>query len=159
MTGSRPSGRRCAGGYTLVELLVVLAILALAIGIAAPRFVRVMPGVALRATAHDIVATLRTARSLAIRRGREVAAEVDLAGRTVAIAGEGDLVAIDRSFGVSLYTATQELVTERSAGIRFYPDGTSTGGRLRLASEHRGYDIRVDWITGRVTIDDADPDP
>ncbi len=37
------------------------------------------------------------------------------------------------------------------AGIRFYPNGSSTGGTIDLKMEGRAYEIRVNWLTGRVS--------
>lgn len=36
--------------------------------------------------------------------------------------------------------------------IRFFPDGSSSGGSLRLNGTGRSYVIEVDWLTGKVAI-------
>ena len=51
-----------------------------------------------------------------------------------------------------LYTAQSEIVDDKHGAIRFYPDGSSTGGRVTLASGERKFLVDVDWLTGRVTI-------
>ena len=53
-----------------------------------------------------------------------------------------------------LYGAQSEVASERKGSIRFYPDGSSTGGRITVASGERKYLVDVDWLTGRVSIND-----
>jgi general secretion pathway protein H len=36
--------------------------------------------------------------------------------------------------------------------IRFFPDGSSTGGSISLASGRETHTVVVDWLTGRVRI-------
>ena len=148
-TGKRPH----ADGFTLLELLVVLVILGLTVTLAVPMFARAMPGVEARAAARDAAAMLRAAHSLAIAGNREVTVAVDLDRRTVELAGARSRT-IGQGIGLGLYTAAEELIDQGAGRIRFYPDGTSTGGRLRLSAGERRYDVIVDWISGSVTIDE-----
>jgi general secretion pathway protein H len=96
---------------------------------------------------------MRAARSLAITGNREVAVAVDLDRGTVELAGSRS-EAIGKGIVLGLYTAEEELIGPGAGRIRFYPDGTSTGGSVRLSTATRTYDVRVDWISGGVTIDD-----
>jgi general secretion pathway protein H len=59
-----------------------------------------------------------------------------------------------RELELKLFTAQTEAVSERKGAIRFYPDGSSTGGRITVASGERKYLVDVDWLTGRVSIGD-----
>ena len=136
----------------MVELLVVLLILGLLTALAAPQFSRLMPRLEAKATARQVVAVLREARGLAIRDNREVAVLVDLDGRSMAIES-GRRVAVGPALGIRLLTGTVELVDGGSGRIRFYPDGTSTGGRVTISDADRDYDVRIDWLTGRVALD------
>ena len=132
---------------------MVLVILGLTITLAVPMFTHAMPGVEAKAAARDVAAMMRAAHSLAITGNREVTVAVDLDRRTVELAGARSRT-IDKGVGIGLYTAAEEL-NDRGAGrIRFYPDGTSTGGRVRLSAGERKYDVTVDWISGSVKIDD-----
>ena len=53
---------------------------------------------------------------------------------------------------LKLYTAQSEIVDDRRGAIRFYPDGSSTGGRVTVAAGERRLLVDVDWLTGRVSI-------
>jgi general secretion pathway protein H len=142
------AGERRAAGFTLLELLIVLGILGLTVALAVPVFSRAMPGIELRTSARAVAAELRASRSHALTINDEVAVAVDVEGRTVG------RLALDPDIGVGLFTAAEE-VTERGVGrIRFYPDGSSTGGRIRLVAGAGKYDVDVDWISGAVTVHD-----
>ena len=151
-TATSPAGTE--SGFTLFELLVVLAILGLTVTLAVPAFQRVMPGLELKAAARSVAATLREAHGLAVSSNREVAVTIDVAGHTMGLGSARPIEQLDPRFALSLYTATDELVSGSAGNIRFYPDGTSTGGRVRVVYGERQYDVLVNWITGIVTIQD-----
>jgi general secretion pathway protein H len=148
---SRTGNRAPADGFTLLELLVVLVILGLTVTLAVPMFARAMPGVEAKAAARDVAAMLRAAHSLAIVANREVTVAVDIDRRTVELTGARSRT-IGKGIGIGLFTAAEELIDRGAGRIRFYPDGTSTGGRVRLSAGQRNYDVIVNWISGSVTI-------
>jgi general secretion pathway protein H len=150
---SRAGEGRRGTGFTMLELLIVMAILGLTAALAVPMFAQAMPDIQAKAAARDVAAMMRAARSLAITGNREVAVAVDLDRRTVELAGSRS-EAIGKGIVLGLYTAEEELIGPGAGRIRFYPDGTSTGGSVRLSTATRTYDVRVDWISGGVTIDD-----
>jgi general secretion pathway protein H len=142
---------RVAAGFTLMELLVVLAILGLALALSVPAFYRVLPGLELRAGAHTVAAAMREARGLAIGSNAEVVMLIDLDKHALSVGG-GPSVQVDPRLGITLITATREIIDSGAGGIRFYPDGTSTGGGITLSLNQRQYHVVVDWLTGHVTV-------
>ena len=36
--------------------------------------------------------------------------------------------------------------------IRFYPDGSSSGGTITVARDNTAYDVSVDWLLGGVRV-------
>lgn len=153
-TRTSPAGKGPGGaGFTLVELLVVLLILGLLTALAAPHLGRLVPRLEAKASARQVAAVLREARGLAIRDNREVAVVVDLDSRLVVIAPRGRRVELAQDLGLRLLTGTVEVIDDGSGRIRFYPDGTSTGGRVTLTDAEHDYDVVVDWLTGRVAVD------
>ncbi len=140
--------------FTLVELLVVLAVVGGIIAIAVPNLYRALPGVELRAGADELTAGLRQARAQAISGNRPVAFEIDgQAGRYGTGAGGPD-GRLQPGLGISLVTARAQVSGPARGAILFFPDGTSTGGRIELAKGGRQAVIEVDWLTGRVSAAD-----
>jgi general secretion pathway protein H len=132
-----------------MELLVVLSILALVAVIAVPAIGRLGPGAEVKAAAHSVAAALRQGRAQAIRDNAEVAVAFNLDERVLAV-GAGAPVQLRPDIALSMLTASTELLGAGAARIRFYPDGTSTGGRVSVARDGVVYNIYVDWLTGRV---------
>ena len=139
-------------GITLIELLLVLAILAAVYAVAMPRIGGGISGVELKSAARKVAAGLRQARNVAVAQRKEAVMELDLERRVFHLTGEDREYALPEKIDLKLFTAQQELVSEKLGSIRFYPDGGSTGGRVTVAAGERKYDVDVEWLTGRVDI-------
>ena len=137
-------------GFTLLELLVVLAIIGLLAVIAVPRFAGALPGAELESGARQLVAGLREARSRAVSQNRQV--PFILAGGanrySIGLGGRG--AALPENIAITLWTGTTEITGANQGAIRFFPDGSSTGGRIELAGKGGKRVIGVDWLTGRI---------
>ncbi len=152
-TGS--NRRRSARGFTLIELLVVLVIIALVAAVAIPNLRRA-PTVELRTAADRVAAALRQTRVDAMAGGKALALVVDTGARTLQAENAGNPQALPRSLGVTLDTAAREMLDDDRGGIRFWPDGSATGGRVTLASDGLQVRVDVEWLTGRVRISDIE---
>ena len=141
-----------ARGFTLVELLVVLLIMSVLLVAAPIAFDRVLPGLQLRSDARNVASVLREARAQAIRANREATVTVDVAERTYYLGDDGTSQRFSEGVTVTLKTAESELLEPDVGRIRFFPDGTSTGGMVSLDRGGRTYNIAVDWLYGRVQI-------
>jgi general secretion pathway protein H len=53
---------------------------------------------------------------------------------------------------ISLVTARSQVDSNSIGKIRFFPDGTSTGGRITLTQGERKYLVDINWLTGQVAI-------
>lgn len=75
MWSNRPTGVARAGGYgfTMVELLITMAVLAVVLALAVPSFQGIMNRNRLTASANELVSALQTARMEAVRRNKRVA--------------------------------------------------------------------------------------
>ena len=149
---TKPSVDR-GGGFTLIELLVTLAVLGLALVLIAGYKPPWSRGLGLRATAAELAAGLRLARSEAIVNNRPVAFDLDLVGHRYRV-GTRTPRHLPADLSLELLTISGEALNGREGDIRFNPDGSSTGGRISLADGRRRIGVGVDWLTGRVSIAD-----
>jgi len=147
LTGSRNTG----DGFTLIELLVVLAVMGLALALVVPSLSRVLPGLELRTDARNVANALRETRSLAVGRNYEMTLIIDVEKRTLRLA-HGAAIQLNPRLDMSLLTASSETAGTGTGGISFFPDGSSTGGRVTLALDERRRHVVVDWLTGAVSI-------
>jgi len=151
-----PTLRLLALGVTLIEMIVVLAIMALGAALVVPMVGGT--GVSngdLKAAARKVAAGLRHARSEAIARRRDTELTLDLEARSFVVAGESRTIELPSKVEIKLFTAQSDIVDARRGAIRFFPDGGSNGGRVTLAAGERKYEVDVDWLTGRVAILDG----
>lgn len=44
------------------------------------------------------------------------------------------------------------MIDDAVAAVRFYPDGSATGGRITVSGAERTYHVMLDWLTGTVSI-------
>lgn len=127
-----------ARGFTLIELLVVLAILGALLAMLPTGLGAALPGLRFHAAARELALALRAARVQAVVGGSARSVALDGAGLP-----SGTTLALDRRAG-----------SDAPPVVRFYPDGSSSGAVIRLVQGSRAYRIEVDWLTGRVSLDD-----
>ncbi len=145
-------------GFTLLELMVAMAVVAMVAVIAAPRAFLLYEGVRYRETVRELATTATSARYRAITGGVALDLKVDPEkGRYGVVEVDGVLNddntrLLDSRLSVQVVVA-EELSAPTIVGvIRFYPDGSSSGGSITLWRESgQGMRVRVDWLLGRVT--------
>jgi general secretion pathway protein H len=136
-----------------VELLVVLAIAGLVLAVTPPLLGNALPGLELKSAARRTAGALRLTREQAIAAGQPAVWLVDIDSGEYQV-GDGRAGRLPDGIAIELVAAADEMLSERRGGIRFFPDGTSTGGRVILRRGERGYQVGVNWLTGRVQIAD-----
>ncbi|RYF02301.1 MAG: prepilin-type N-terminal cleavage/methylation domain-containing protein [Comamonadaceae bacterium] len=147
---------RRAGGFTLVELLVVFAILALVVGLAPVAFERLRESSQYRDAVRTMITQMRSARTTAMAEGREVRFTVNLQQRTYG--SEQQSMALPEPLQLRAIVAGREIGPQGQASIRFLPNGGATGGSIEiLRAAHVGTRLRVDWLSGRVTREALTP--
>ncbi len=139
-------------GFTLIELLVVTVIMVMAYSLAGPLVSSGVSSTELKASARQLAAGLRKARSDAVTHRRETVLTVDVDARRFQLSGDARIYRLPKDVEVKLFTAQSELVNSNTGSIRFFPDGGSTGGRITVAAKQRQYAVDVNWLTGQVAI-------
>ncbi len=139
-------------GFTLLELLVALGLLALLTAVAVPMLVGRQGGATLTASAQAIADGLNRTRGRAIASNRPAAFELDLAERWFRGAEDARPGRIPSAFAVSVTTAQSETGPGDRARFRFFPDGTASGGRIVLSGATDRREVAIDWLTGRIRI-------
>lgn len=135
-------------GYTLIETTVVLLVLALAAGVAAPAIGRGLDAIRLRTEVAGVASFLRAARERAITQRHALDVRIDEAGRTLTLnAGDEDVRAVRH-----LSVLHIEADPRAARTVTFFAYGLSTGGRFRLeAPGPVVYVVTVSPLTGRVS--------
>ena len=136
-------------GFTLLELIVTLLVIALAVGLAVPTIGRSTEAVRVRAEVAGFSAILRHARERAIVTRTAQAVVVDPAAHRVSrrVGGpDGDV----REMRVLSDRLVIEADPPPALTVRFDPQGGSSGGDFRLATDGVVYRVTVDGLTGRV---------
>ena len=123
-------------GFTLLELMVVLAIVALALGLVLQFGPSRASGLSFDVAVHQVTGALRVAHARAIAHGRPTS--VTFSASRFQLEGDAPIV------------LGSDIALSGDPIIHFLPDGGSSGGHVTLRTEHRQATIGVDWLTGRL---------
>ncbi len=153
----RPASRRAGAGFTLIEMIVVLAVLGFVLGMVLSRGPQRSARLELDGAAREIAGALRGARARAIAQDRPVLVAIDAADHAYTV--DGATHALPKQLPLKLVAngavAAPGGGAARLAAISFLPDGSSSGGRVEIAGGARRVLIGVDWLTGRVSVADG----
>lgn len=144
--------RRQVGGFTLVEIMVVMVIIAMVLGLVGTSMSRSISGAEARAASRNLVASLRYTRARAIIDKQEQVFQVDTENRSYQ-APDRKQVNLPEGVDVTITTARSEFTSQTVSGIRFFPDGGSTGGHIELLVNKREYRVNVAWLTGESKLE------
>jgi prepilin-type N-terminal cleavage/methylation domain-containing protein len=170
-TGSKPSSRR--GGFTLIELALVILILALIMALAAPSFVRSYRGALLSESSRAFATACQLARLRAVTQQQLAQLHLDLEQQVYWIAqvvsnveeqtvAPATLKRVELGPRVRLeaVTASANAISgEKVVTINFYPNGTCDAGSVsfRARDETNVVTLALDPITGRAVPADEQP--
>ncbi len=139
-------------GFTLLEMVCTLAIVGLLAAVLLPAIPRQTSRARLEAYAIETAALLKADRNTAIRRRLDVTTQVDAPSRSLRSGASGQTVRVPED--VRFETLLPRNCDNRPvvASISFFASGMSCGGVIVLARLDAGYEIRVNWLTGRIEV-------
>lgn len=145
--------QRAEAGFTLLELVVVLALAALLLGLTLPSLHHSWQRSQVRVALRQLAVTLKTARSHAATQQQRVrvflnvpAGQYQLEGSRVWRQLPGMMKIVDSSL-------VWQDRSVRTGYIAFYGDGSSSGGSLAFVDSFgRGHLLNVEVVTGRVSL-------
>ena len=143
--------RRSARGFTLIEIVVVVALIAVLTGIIAAVISGGLGSAKVRAASKDLVAALRSTRAAAVVGRESQVLVLDVERRAYRVPGR-DWVELPKDMEVDMLTAAQEQIDDSQGQIRFFPDGSSTGGNIELRRGEALWRIEIGWLTGEVRM-------
>lgn len=118
-----------------------------------PEDMDIVPAAALGEAAARLVDGLKATRAKAVSDGQERVFTIDVAERAFAAGSAEEVVLLDPALDIQLLTAKSELVGQDKGRIRFFPNGSSTGGRIGLELLGERAAVNVRWSNGSVTVE------
>ena len=143
---------RITAGFSLIELLAVTAIISLLLLLIPPLLPNVADSTRSKSIARELANSLRVARTYAITEHKEIVLLLDVKQQYYILHGRKKHLDIPEETTLELLTANSEVISPQQGQIRFFPDGSSTGGKITLQSPVMKLLIDVHWLTGRVRI-------
>jgi general secretion pathway protein H len=139
-------------GFTLLEMVCVMAVVAMIAAILLPRIPLRTSRPRLEAYAVEVAALLKADRNVALQRHRLISAQIDAPGRVVSSGASNQVLRLPEDV---IFDA---LLPERCNGrpafstISFFANGMSCGGMIRLTRFGSGFEVRVNWLMGDIEI-------
>ena len=143
---------RRQAAFSLIELMVVMVLVVGLFGLVGTSISRSVGGAELRNEVREIIAGLRHTRGQAIIKRTEQVFRAD-ADKLTWQAAAGEQQKLPEGLDITLTTARSEMTGENAGGIRFFPDGSSTGGSVLLSVGERKWYVTVGWLTGEISQD------
>jgi general secretion pathway protein H len=143
---------RTQGGFTLLELLLVLMLIGIAMGLSSVMVIgQTLPSARFNATARELSATIREARTLARLNGERQILIINLDSRTYGIEGRRTR-AVPGDTGILIRDAFAGEIHRGEYRILFNPSGAAESGTIVLWTGKKSVSIQTDPIVGSVAF-------
>lgn len=144
--------RRSADGFSLLELMLVVLLIALMFTMVPRMMGSGVSGAELKSSVRALNSAMKLARDAAINTRREAYVTINVETREFTTTFESRTHKLNEQLTLKLFTSQADQLDQATASFRFYPDGSSNGGRVTIAANEREFAIDIDWLTGRSSI-------
>ncbi|WP_049622685.1 GspH/FimT family pseudopilin [Frateuria defendens] len=143
-----------AHGFTLLELLAVIVLIGVAVAAVSVSVSQGLASARATAASGELAAALRATRAQAIVRGTQQTFDLDYVAARYHGAGQPERQ-LPAGMKVSITSAKEDQPDSHTGRIRFFPDGSSTGGHITLQRGQRRWQVDVAWLTGAVSVEEG----
>ena len=138
-------------GFTLIEVIVVMVMIAVLGGMVASSMTDGLRKAKIRAVSKNLVSAMRYTRGQAVVKHEQKTITFNVEDKTYQ-APRKKVVHIPDEIDINVYTADSEVADETIGSIRFFSDGSSTGGWVKLTHKNKIWKINVNWLTGEIAM-------
>ena len=139
-------------GVTLIELLVVITLIGMAYALLPKMAFGGVSGPELKANVRALATGLRLTRDVAINTRREAMLTINLDAHEFSVQNDSRVHKLNEKIDIKLYTSQADLISDKIGSVRFFPDGSSNGGRVTVGAGGRDFALDIDWLTGRISV-------
>ncbi len=143
-------------GFTLLELMVVLFIMVLGFAVVGINLSSGNDVTKLKVVARDMVSALRFARGESLISHEEMTVTFNLEQKNYTVSNRDKVYPIPKDVAVKVVTAKSQIKNGDLASIRFFPDGSSTGGRVTFSQGKSAWKIDINWLSGQIELNETD---
>ena len=137
-------------GFTLLEILVVMVMIVVIMGFFSSNMMKSLDKAKIRSASKDLVSALRYTRGQAVVKHEQKTITFNVKEKTYK-APRKKTVKIPEVMEMYVYTAESDIANESTGSIRFFSDGSSTGGWVKLVHGNKIWKINVNWLTGEIS--------
>jgi general secretion pathway protein H len=146
------NGSNAEEGFTLLEMVCILAVIAMVAAVLLPYIPRSTSRPRLEAYAVETASLLKTDRTAAIRHRIQVVTQVDAGARSLRSGSTGQILQVPDDIVFDAILPSRCNDRPAFSTISFFPNGISCGGTVVLSRLGTSYEIRVNWLTGAIEI-------
>jgi type II secretion system protein H len=137
------------GGFSLLELILVIAILGMLAAVVLPSLPGALESARLRGSAGEVRATLTLARTLAVSESRGRSVSFDLGSGEFGIDGDARKWLLPDGIRLAAVRLGDAAAERGVVRVRFRPDGSADEAQVAISSSGGGMmRVNVDPLTG-----------